>query len=196
MVGGAHPTAELFLGPLEDRSIFRIFFESSGVKRYCRDSGTNRNTLRFVMTAMSSTNPPALDKIVRRLQQATDPKRRYEYLIWLAKKLPALPDEEKLPENKVPGCVSQVYVTAELADGTVNFRGDSDAQITKGLLALLIEGLKGLTPAEVLAVTPDFIAETGLQVSLTPSRSNGFYNIFKTMKQKVALLENGAAAEG
>ena len=147
------------------------------------------------MTAMSSTNPPALDKIVRRLQQATDPKRRYEYLIWLAKRLPALPEEEKLPENKVPGCVSQVYVTAELADGTVKFRGDSDAQITKGLLALLIEGLQGLPPAEVMAVTPDFIAETGLQVCLTPSRSNGFYNIFKTMQQKVALLEHGAAAE-
>ncbi len=147
------------------------------------------------MTAMSSTNPPALDKIVRRLQQATDPKRRYEYLIWLAKKLPALPEAEKLPENKVPGCVSQVYVTAQLVEGTVTFRGDSDAQITKGLLALLIEGLKGLTPAEVLAVTPDFIKETGLQVSLTPSRSNGFYNIFQTMKQKVALLNDEVAAE-
>jgi cysteine desulfuration protein SufE len=138
---------------------------------------------------MSPTfRPPALDKIVRRLHQATDPKRRYEYLLWFAKRLPPLPETAKVPENKVPGCVSQVYVTATLTEGKVVFEGDSDAQITKGLLACLIEGFKDLTPGEVLAISPDFIAETGLNASLTPSRANGFYNIFETMKRKVAQL--------
>lgn len=132
--------------------------------------------------------PPKLNKIVQRLKQATDPKKRYEYLLWFAKRLPPFPETDKLPENKVPGCVSQVYVTATIEAGKVQFQGDSDAQITKGLLALLIEGLKELTPTEVLAVTPDFIQETGLNVSLTPSRANGFYNIFETMKKKVAEL--------
>jgi cysteine desulfuration protein SufE len=128
--------------------------------------------------------PPALAKIVQRFQRATEPKRRYEQLIWYAQKLPELPEADKIPENKVPGCVSQVYVTAQLIDNQVTFQGDSDSQLTKGLLALLVEGLNGLTPTEIMTVTPDFIQETGLNVSLTPSRANGFYNIFKTMQKK------------
>jgi cysteine desulfuration protein SufE len=136
---------------------------------------------------MSSTQaplPPTLAKIVDRFQRATDPKRRYEQVLWYAKKLPALPEEDKVPENKVPGCVSQVYVTAVLEEGKVLYQGDSDSQLTKGLLALLVEGLNGLTPNEIVQLTPDFIQDTGLQVSLTPSRANGFYNIFKTMQKK------------
>jgi cysteine desulfuration protein SufE len=134
------------------------------------------------MTSSSLGLPPALDKIVTRLQQATDPKQRYEYLLWLAKRLPTMPESAKVPENKVPGCVSQVYVTAQQEAGQVTFNGDSDAQITKGLLALLIQGLNGLSVAEITQLTPDFIKATGLDVSLTPSRANGFYNIFKTMQ--------------
>ena len=133
------------------------------------------------MSSTLDSLPPALNKIVQRFQRSTEPKRRYEQLIWYAQKLQAFPENGKLPENKVPGCVSQVYVTASLEDGKVIFEGDSDSQLTKGLLALLIEGLNGSTPTEL---TPDFIQETGLNVSLTPSRANGFYNIFKTMQKK------------
>jgi len=142
------------------------------------------------MTA--SSRPAQLDKIVKRFARISEPKRRYEQLLWYAKKLDAFPSEGKLPENKVPGCVSQVYITASLEDGKVAFQGDSDAQITKGLLAMLIEALGGLSPADVLELTPDFIKETQLDVSLTPSRANGFYNIFKTMQKKVLLLLNDA----
>ena len=138
------------------------------------------------MTTAFTATPPALQKIVQRLQQTTEPKRRYEYLLWLAKHLEPFPEPAKVPENKVAGCVSQVYVVARLKDGNVFFQGDSDAQITKGLVALLIKGLNGLTPAEVLQVKPTFIRDTGLEVSLTPSRANGFYNIFKTMQMKAA----------
>ncbi len=133
--------------------------------------------------------PPALEKIVRRLQQTTDPKRRYEYLLWLAKRLPELPESYKTAEHKVPGCVSQVFIIAALVDGKVEFQADSDAQLTKGLVALLIEGLKGLTPPEISQLTPDFIKDTGLDVSLTPSRANGFYNIFQTMQRKALLCQ-------
>ena len=94
------------------------------------------------------------------------------------------PEADKVPENKVPGCVSQVYITATVNDGKVVFQGDSDSQLTKGIVGLLIEGLNGLTPTEIVQLTPDFIQETGLNVSLTPSRANGFYNIFKTMQKK------------
>lgn len=128
--------------------------------------------------------PPSLAKIVQRFQRATDQKRRYEQLIWYGTKLNPLSEADKVPENKVPGCVSQVFITAALDEGKVKYSGDSDSQLTKGLVGLLIEGLNGLTPAEIIQLTPDFIQETGLNVSLTPSRANGFYNIFKTMQKK------------
>jgi cysteine desulfuration protein SufE len=136
------------------------------------------------MTSASSSLPPNLDRIVEKFKRRTDPKQRYQQLLWYANKLEPLPQEAKISANKVSGCVSQVYITADLKDGKIWYRGDSDAQLVKGLVAFLIEGLNGLTPKEVLAVTPDFIAETGLQVSLTPSRANGFYNIFQLMKKK------------
>jgi cysteine desulfuration protein SufE len=65
-----------------------------------------------------------------------------------------------------------------LADGKVLYKGDSDPQLVKGLVGLLLEGLSGLTPAEIVTITPYFIHYTGLNVSLRPSRANGFYNIF------------------
>ncbi|PZV18501.1 MAG: cysteine desulfuration protein SufE [Leptolyngbya sp.] len=141
------------------------------------------------MSTSSVPLPPILEKIVRRLQQTTDPKRRYEYLLWLAKRLPELPESQKTAENKVPGCVSQVFIVAELVDGKVTFQADSDAQLTKGLVALLVEGLNGLTLQEISQLTPDFIKDTGLDVSLTPSRANGFYNIFQTMQRKALLCQ-------
>ena len=130
--------------------------------------------------------PPTLAKIVQRFEQMTDTKKRYEYLLWFAKRLPPFPEEDKRPGNKVVGCVSQVYVTATLTNGVIHFQGDSDAQITKGLVGFLIEGLNGLPPEQVAQLTPDFIERTGLNMSLTPSRANGFYNIFTTM-QRIAL---------
>ena len=136
---------------------------------------------------MSSTAdflPASLLQVVQRFKRRPQPKRRYELLIWFAKRLQEFPTDDKVPENKVPGCVSQVYVTATLEDGKVKFQGDSDSQLTKGLVALLVEGLSGLTPEQILQVSPDFIQDTGLNISLTPSRSNGFYNIFQMMKQK------------
>ncbi|MDJ0712778.1 MAG: SufE family protein [Prochloraceae cyanobacterium] len=136
------------------------------------------------MSSAATPLPPNLDRIVQRFKRRSNPKQRYEQLLWYAKKLQEMPQEFKTPENKVNGCVSQVYITADLEDGKILYKGDSDAQLVKGLVALLIEGLNGLTPEEILQVTPDFIEETGLKVSLTPSRANGFYNIFQTMKKK------------
>ncbi|MBZ8181443.1 MAG: SufE family protein [Oscillatoria sp. PMC 1051.18] len=136
------------------------------------------------MSTAAQPLPANLDRIVQRFKRRSDPKQRYQQLLWYAKKLDAMPEADKTPENKVSGCVSQVYITADLEDGKVWYHGDSDAQLVKGLVALLIQGLNGLTPEEILQVTPDFIEETGLKVSLTPSRANGFYNIFQTMKKK------------
>jgi cysteine desulfuration protein SufE len=147
------------------------------------------------MSSPSAPLPANLAYIVERFKRRSDPKKRYEQLLWYAKKLEAMPEEAKTPENKVHGCVSQVYITADLQDGKVWYRGDSDAQLVKGLVALLIEGLNGLTPQEILQVTPDFIEETGLKVSLTPSRANGFYNIFQMMKKKALGFQLGLSAQ-
>ncbi|AFZ03471.1 SufE family protein [Calothrix sp. PCC 6303] len=136
------------------------------------------------MSSIIDSLPPSLGKIVQRFQRATDQKRRYEQLIWYGTKLKEFPEAGKVAENKVSGCVSQVFVIATLDDGKVSFQGDSDSQLTKGLVGLLAEGLNGLTPDEITALTPDFIQETGLNVSLTPSRANGFLNIFKMMQKK------------
>lgn len=138
--------------------------------------------------AIAPTGSPALDQIVERLAGTADPRRRYEYVLWLAKKLEPLPQDFRNEAFKVKGCVSQVFVVGELVDGKLHWRGDSDAAITKGLLALLIAGLEGLTPEQVTAVDPGFIAATGLQASLTPSRANGFLNILRLMQTQAQAL--------
>ena len=130
----------------------------------------------------------ALDTIVAKLKGSSDPKRRYEYVLWLAKKLPAPPAGLSSDANRVRGGVSQVFVQPVADGGVLHWQGDSDAQITKGLLALLIQGLDGLTPQQVMAVDPGFIAETGLAASLTPSRANGFLNILRHMQAQAAAL--------
>ena len=138
-----------------------------------------------------ATGSPALDRIVERLGSSSDPRRRYEYVLWLAKKLEPFPDDLRLDAFKVKGCVSQVFVVGHLEEGKLHWRGDSDAQITKGLLALLIEGLEGMTPDQAIDLDHSFIAATGLQASLTPSRANGFLNILRTMQAQARQLQAG-----
>ena len=132
----------------------------------------------------ASTGSEALDRMVEKLGSTADPKRRYEYVLWLAKKLEPMPAEQQTEAIKVKGCVSQVFVQGRLEQGLMRWQGNSDALIPKGLLALLIQGLDGLTPEQVQSMDPAFIAATGLQASLTPSRANGFLNILRSMQQQ------------
>tara|TARA_Y100001970_G_scaffold105427_1_gene132086 strand:- start:15047 stop:15475 length:429 start_codon:yes stop_codon:yes gene_type:complete len=125
-----------------------------------------------------------LYKLVEKLKSTNDPKRKYEYILWLAKKLET-PNEDLLTsENKVKGCVSEVFVKGKLMDGKMYWEGYSDALITKGLLSFLISGLNSLSPKEIVELDKTFIDETGLNKSLTPSRSNGFLNILLKMKSQ------------
>ena len=130
----------------------------------------------------------SLDNLIERLQSTSDPKRRYEYILWLAKSLPLLTQDLHLETTKVKGCISEVYVLGILLDGKIQWKGYSDALITKGLLAFLIKGLNDLTPFEVLSINEKFIEMTGLSKSLTPSRANGFLNIFLKMKSQAKSL--------
>ena len=131
----------------------------------------------------------ALNKIVSRLEATKEAKKRYEYILWLAKKLSPIPAEIQDEKIKVKGCISQVYIIGKLTNGRINWHGDSDALITKGLLALLIQGLDNLTPDEILEIDPIFIKATGLNSSLTPSRANGFMNILLSMKSQARQLK-------
>jgi cysteine desulfuration protein SufE len=146
------------------------------------------------MSSAALSLPDSLAKVVNRFERLSEPKRRYELLIWFAKRLPELDDMARTPENKVQGCTSQVFITARLADQKVYFAGDSDSQLVKGLVALLVEGLSGLPPEVVGALSPEFIQTTGLNVSLTPSRSNGFYNIFRAMQLKALAYQHAETA--
>jgi cysteine desulfuration protein SufE len=142
------------------------------------------------MSSTAVSLPDSLAKVVNRFERLSEPKRRYELLIWFAKRLPELEDTARIPENKVQGCTSQVFVTAGLEDEKIYFAGDSDSQLVKGLVALLVEGLSGLPPEVVSSLSPEFIQTTGLNVSLTPSRSNGFYNIFRAMQLKAVAYQH------
>ena len=130
----------------------------------------------------------SLDNLIERLQSTSDPKRRYEYILWLAKSLPILTEDFHIETTKVKGCISEVFVLGVLINGKIQWKGYSDALITKGLLAFLVKGLNDLTPFEVLSIDEKFIEMTGLNKSLTPSRANGFLNIFLKMKDQAKSL--------
>ena len=125
-----------------------------------------------------------LFKLVEKLKNAEDPKRKYEFILWLGKKLKVPDSSILISENKVQGCVSEVFIKANYQKGKLFWEGYSDALITKGLLAFLINGMNELTPEEVVSLNSKFIEETGLKASLTPSRSNGFLNILLKMQSQ------------
>jgi cysteine desulfuration protein SufE len=133
--------------------------------------------------------PDALDRIIKKFQRLSDPKQRYQQLILYGQKLAKFDEGDRIPANQVPGCISQVFITAQLDENNqVIFTGDSDGLISKGFAGLLITGLNHTTPAQILNLAPDFINDTGLIVSLTPSRANGFFSVFQAMQTKVAAL--------
>jgi len=143
----------------------------------------------------SPTMPEAMRGIVNAFQMVPDQQQRYKQLLYFAAKLDSLDPQFQVDENKVVGCVSQVWVRGVLGeDGRLKYQAESDSALTKGLAALLVKGLSGATPAEVLAMDPSFVDALGLGQSLTPSRTNGFLNMFKMM-QRIAVQEMQSKAD-
>lgn len=107
---------------------------------------------------------------------------KYDYLIGLSETLPALAPEHRTEQYLIQGCQSRVWVDARLEEGRVYFSADSDAIITKGIIALLIRVLNGRTPQEILDTELYFIDAIGLSANLSPTRSNGLLAMVKQMK--------------
>ena len=110
-------------------------------------------------------------------------EERYQKIIAMGRALGPLPEEFKIEDLKVRGCQSQVWLKADMGDDRrVHFRADSDALIVKGLIAILLKIYSGKMPAEILAISPDFIGELGFATNLSPSRANGLVAMIKQIK--------------
>ncbi len=107
---------------------------------------------------------------------------KYNYLIELSDTLPKIDDAHRTDQYVIQGCQSRVWVDAEYRDGKIYFTADSDAIITKGIIALLIRVLDGRTPQQVLDCDLYFIDAIGLSENLSPTRSNGLLAMIKQMR--------------
>ena len=117
----------------------------------------------------------------------TDWEDRYMHVIDLGKQLTPLTDAERNAANKVKGCVSQVWLVSERDGETLTFRGDSDAHIVKGLVAVALEIFSGRTPAEISTIDAgDILGKLGLQEHLSPQRSNGLNAMITRIKAEAA----------
>ena len=107
---------------------------------------------------------------------------KYAYLIELGNELENLDPEEKNDQNLIKGCQSRVWLTAERNNGKIFFKGESDAVIVKGLIALLLRVVSGRTPQEIMDSDLHFIDDLGLKQHLSPTRSNGLVAMMKQIK--------------
>jgi len=112
----------------------------------------------------------------------TDWEGKYEHLIDLGRSLPLIAGELKTEDRLIKGCQSKVWLHSRLENGLVFFSADSDAIITKGIVALMVRVLSGHTPAEIVAAKLGFIDQIGLKEHLSPTRANGLVSMIKQMK--------------
>ena len=102
---------------------------------------------------------------------------KYEYIIQMGKDLPLIDEQYKTPEYLIKGCQSQVWLHADYEDGKIVFTADSDAVITKGLVALVVSVLSGFSPKEIAEADLYFVEKIGLSKHLSPTRSNGLLSM-------------------
>jgi len=116
-----------------------------------------------------------------------DWEAKYEHLIDLGKNLPLIDPALKTPERIIQGCQSQVWLNSELKDGKIVFTADSDAIITKGMVALMIRVLSNQKPEEIVKANMNFVDKIGLKEHLSPTRANGLVSMITRMKQEALL---------
>ena len=122
------------------------------------------------------------DDIIDEFSLFDDWMQRYEYMIDLGKSLPLIDEEYKTDAYSIKGCQSKVWVHAGIEDGKVHFTADSDAIITKGIIAILIRAFSGQSPQDIIDADMAFIDEIGLKEHLSPTRANGLVSMIKQLK--------------
>jgi cysteine desulfuration protein SufE len=122
------------------------------------------------------------NEIVEEFEMFDDWMQKYEHLIDLGKSMPMIADEYKTDDKLIKGCQSRVWMHSELKNGNVVYTADSDAIITKGMVALMIRVLSEHTPREIIDAKLGFVEKIGLTKHLSPTRSNGLLSMIKQMK--------------
>lgn len=122
------------------------------------------------------------EEIVDEFSMFDDWMQRYEYIIELGKSLPLIDEQYKTEDNIIKGCQSKVWVHAEQKEDKVVFTADSDAILTKGIIAILIRTFSNQTPKQILDADTNFIDEIGLKEHLSPTRANGLVSMIKQIK--------------
>ena len=123
------------------------------------------------------------EEVIDEFSMFEDWMDKYEYIISLGKELPLIEEDKKIEENIIKGCQSRVWLDAQLKeDGKLYFTADSDAIITKGIIALMIRVLSESTPKEIAESDLYFVDQIGLKEHLSPTRSNGLVSMIKKMK--------------
>lgn len=122
------------------------------------------------------------DSIVEEFSFFSDWDEKYEHIIQMGKDLPLIDAKYKTDENLIRGCQSRVWLQADYEDGKIFFTADSDAVITKGLVAMVVRVLSGHTPKEIAESDIYFIDEIGLKSHLSITRSNGLLSMLKQIK--------------
>ncbi|MCA6421350.1 MAG: SufE family protein [Flavobacterium sp.] len=122
------------------------------------------------------------DEIVDEFSLFDDWMDRYEYIIELGKSLPLISEKYKTEDNIIKGCQSKVWVHGELKDDKIVFTADSDAILTKGIIAILIRTFSNQKASDILDANTDFIDEIGLKEHLSPTRANGLVSMIKQIK--------------
>lgn len=120
--------------------------------------------------------------IIDEFDMFDDWMQRYEYMIELGKTLPLIDDQYKTDDNLIKGCQSKVWLHAELLDNKVVFTADSDAIITKGVIAILVRVFSNQSPQDIIDAETNFIDKIGLKEHLSPTRANGLVSMIKQMK--------------
>ncbi|MBY8963401.1 SufE family protein [Flavobacterium sp. D11R37] len=122
------------------------------------------------------------EEIIDEFSMFDDWDERYQYVIDLGKTLPLAEEQYKTDENIIKGCQSRVWLHAEEKGGKVFFTADSDAILTKGIIAILIRVFSGQEPKDILEADTEFIDEIGLKEHLSPTRANGLVSMVKQIK--------------
>ena len=122
------------------------------------------------------------EEIIDEFSMFDDWMERYEYIIELGKSLPIIDTQYKLDENLIKGCQSKVWLYSELENDTIKYSADSDAILTKGIVALLLRVYSNQKPGDILTADTNFIDEIGLKEHLSPTRANGLVSMIKHIK--------------